>query len=68
MRIVKFETWWVARNKCLFDKARQGAAQMNWDVVVLKLTDESGMEGIATALAARSGATTEDSLVRTLDH
>lgn len=66
MRIVKFETWWVARNKCLFDKARQGAAQMNWDVVVLKLTDESGMEGIATALAARSGATTEDYLVRTI--
>ncbi|MCA0757633.1 hypothetical protein KP806_21455 [Paenibacillus sp. N4] len=59
MRIVKFETWWVQRNECLFDGKRQGKSQMPWDVVVVKLTTDNGIEGIATALAARSGAVTE---------
>lgn len=66
MKVVKFETWWVSRNKCLFDKKRQGAAQMNWDVVAIKLTDESGMEGIATALAARGGEVTQGYLLNTV--
>lgn len=62
MKIVKFETWWVKRNKCLFDEKRKGKSSMDWDVVVLKLTTDNGYEGIATALAARSGRVTESYL------
>jgi len=59
MKIIKFETWWVNRDKSFFDEKRQGKSQMPWDVVVIKLTTDSGIEGTATALAARSGAVTE---------
>ena len=59
MKIVKFETWWVERNQCLFDEKRQGSSNMPWDVVVLKLTTDTSIEGMATALAARSGRVTE---------
>ncbi|MGI5900719.1 MAG: enolase C-terminal domain-like protein [Christensenellales bacterium] len=59
MKIISFETWWVQRQKCLFDKDRQGASAMDWDVLVLKLTTDNGIEGLATCLAARSGAVTE---------
>ncbi|MEY8351831.1 enolase C-terminal domain-like protein [Lachnospiraceae bacterium 54-53] len=62
MKIVKFETWWVKRDKCLFDQKRKGKSNMDWDVVVLKLTTDTGTEGIATALAARSGQVTESYL------
>ena len=55
MKIVKFETWWVKRDRCLFDEKRQGKSRMPWDVVVIKITTDSGIEGVATALAARSG-------------
>ena len=46
MKIVKFETWWVKRNKCLFDEKRKGKSSMDWDVVVLKLTTDNGYQGI----------------------
>lgn len=59
MKIVKFETWWVKRDKCLFDEKRKGGGRMDWDVVVLKLTTDTGLEGFATAMAARSGQVTE---------
>ena len=59
MKIVKFETWWLKRDKCLFDEKRKGKSSMDWDVVVLKLTTDNGIEGVATALAARSGKVTE---------
>lgn len=59
MKIVRLETWWVERNKCLFDEKRQGNSKMDWDVVVVKLTTDTGIEGVATALAARSGRITE---------
>jgi L-alanine-DL-glutamate epimerase-like enolase superfamily enzyme len=59
MKITKFETWWVSRDQCLFDEKRKGKSNMPWDVVVLKITTDSGIEGLATALAARSGAVTE---------
>ena len=59
MVIAKFETWWIDRGKCLFDEKRKGKSSMDWDVVVLKLTTDNGIEGIATALAARSGRVTE---------
>ena len=53
MIIQKIETWWVRRDKCLFDDKRKGKSAMDWDVLVLKLTTDTGIEGIATALAAR---------------
>lgn len=59
MRIVKLETWWVKRDKCLFDQKRKGGSNMDWDVVVLKLHTDAGIEGLATVLAARSGKVTE---------
>lgn len=62
MKIVKLETWWVKRDKCLFDEKRKGKSNMDWDVVVLKLTADNGIAGIATALAARSGQVTESYL------
>ena len=55
MIITKFESWWVERGKCLFDEKRQGGAKMGWDVIVIKLTTDTGIEGIATCMAARSG-------------
>ena len=59
MKIVKFETWWVRRGESLFDAKRQGDSTMDWDVVVIKLTTDAGITGLATALAARSGQVTE---------
>ena len=32
MIIQKIETWWVRRNKCLFDDKRKGKSAMDWDV------------------------------------
>ena len=66
MKVVKFETWWVSRNKCLFDNKRKGKADMDWDVIVIRLTDESGTEGIATSLAARGGEITQAYMLKTI--
>ena len=62
MIITKFETWWVTRDKCLFDEKRQGGAKMGWDVFAIRLTADDGTEGIATCMAARSGGVTESYL------
>lgn len=62
MKIQKFETWWVERGRCLFDEKRQGGAKMGWDVIVIRLTTDTGIEGLATAMAARSGGVTESYL------
>jgi L-alanine-DL-glutamate epimerase-like enolase superfamily enzyme len=62
VKITKFETWWVHRDTCLFDEKRRGGSNMPWDVVVLKLTCDDGTEGLATAMAARSGQITESYL------
>lgn len=35
---------------------------MGWDVIVIKLTTDTGIEGVATAMAARSGGVTESYL------
>ncbi len=59
MKINKFETWWVKRDRNIFDEKRRGGSKMPWDVVVLKLSCDDGTEGLATAMAARSGAVTE---------
>ena len=62
MKITKFESWWVERGKSLFDEKRQGGAKMGWDVVVIKVTADNGTEGVATCMAARSGAVSESYL------
>ncbi|WP_349670230.1 enolase C-terminal domain-like protein [Lacrimispora sp.] len=59
MKITTFETWWISRDKCLFDKKRQGGASMNWDVLAIRISTDTGHQGIATCLAARSGAVSE---------
>ena len=63
MIINRFESWWVRRDKCLFDDKRKGKSAMDWDVLVIKLTTDTGIEGIATVLAARSGNVTESYLM-----
>ena len=59
MKITSFETWRCKRNESLFDSARTGRSPMNWDVVVLRLTTDTGLKGHATALAARSSVVTQ---------
>ena len=59
MVIAKFETWWIDRGKCLFDEKRQGGAKMGWDVIAIRLTTDTGIEGISTCMAARSGGVSE---------
>lgn len=39
---------------------------MGWDVIVIKLTTDTGIEGIATCMAARSGAVSESYLQETV--
>ena len=58
MQITRFEVWECSRNQNQFDAKRSGRCPMPWDLVVLKLTTDEGIEGIATALAARSGKIT----------
>lgn len=62
MIIQKFETWKLERSGDYFDKARKSGSPMPWDVVAIKLTDDEGTEGIATALGARSGNITQNFL------
>ena len=62
MKITEFETWWVSRDKCLFDAKRQGGAAMNWDVIAIRIGTDTGIDGIATCLAARSGGVSENYL------
>ena len=55
MKVTQFETWLCKRNEKLFDETRTGKSPYPWDVVVLRLTADNGLQGITTALAARSG-------------
>jgi L-alanine-DL-glutamate epimerase-like enolase superfamily enzyme len=66
MKITQFETWWCKRDHSFFDEARQGRSRMPWDVVVLRIGTDEGVNGYATALAARSGTTTEAYLQETV--
>jgi L-alanine-DL-glutamate epimerase-like enolase superfamily enzyme len=59
MRVTRVETWLCERKESLFDFARTGRSPMNWDVVVLRLGTDEGLNGHATALAARSGKVTQ---------
>lgn len=66
MVVTKFESWWVERGKCLFDRKRQGSAKMGWDVLVIQLTADNGITSSATCMAARSGAVSEAYLNETI--
>lgn len=66
MIIQTFETWRCRRSESLFDSARTGRSPMNWDVVVLRLTTDTGLQGHATALAARSSVVTQAYLHETI--
>src|SRR6185437_2243807 len=57
--VTSFESWRCKRHESLFDSARTGRSPMNWDVVVLRLTTDTGLKGHATALAARSSVVTQ---------
>lgn len=58
MRIRQIEVWECSRKLDLFDRKRSGLCPMPWDTVVLKLTTDEGISGIATAMAARSAKIT----------
>jgi len=66
MKITRFETWRCQRQESLFDASRTGRSPMNWDVVVLRLTTDTGLSGHATALAARSSVVTQAYLHETI--
>jgi L-alanine-DL-glutamate epimerase-like enolase superfamily enzyme len=58
MKVTKLETWHCRRELSLFPENRAGK-NMPWDVVVLRLVTDAGIDGHASALAARSGKITE---------
>ncbi len=64
--VTSFETWRCQRREGLFDSARTGRSPMNWDVVVLRLNTDAGIQGHATALAARSSIVTQAYLHETI--
>ena len=66
MKITSLETWQCKRNEALFDASRTGRSSLSWDVVVIRLNTDGGLQGHATALAARSGATTQSYLHDTI--
>ena len=63
MIITKYEPCWEDRGKSLPDAKRQGGAKMGWDVIAIKLTTDSGIEGIATGMASRSVVVSESYLL-----
>jgi L-alanine-DL-glutamate epimerase-like enolase superfamily enzyme len=66
VKITRFETWRCQRRESLFDASRTGRSPMNWDVVVLRLTTDTGLSGHATALAVRSSTVTQAYLQETI--
>jgi L-alanine-DL-glutamate epimerase-like enolase superfamily enzyme len=59
MRVTSLETWLCKRDESLFDASRTGRSPLTWDVVVMRLGTDAGLNGHACALAARSGNVTE---------
>ncbi|PTR01533.1 L-alanine-DL-glutamate epimerase-like enolase superfamily enzyme [Mucilaginibacter yixingensis] len=57
--IKKVETWLVKRNLPLFDNARQGRSPMPWDIVIVRLTTDTGLVSEVSAMAPRSGNVTQ---------
>ena len=66
MKVTRVESWLCKRHESLFDSARMGRSPMDWDVVVLRLVTDAGINGHATALAARSGNVTQAHLHETI--
>jgi L-alanine-DL-glutamate epimerase-like enolase superfamily enzyme len=66
VKITSFETWHCKRDERLFDASRMGRAPLRWDVVVLRLGTDEGIQGHATALGARSGTVTQTYLHETI--
>src|SRR5580704_17818124 len=66
MKVTSLETWQCKRNEAHFDASRTGRSSLSWDVVVLRLNTDRDLQGHATALAARSGATTQSYLHDTI--
>lgn len=58
-KISKVETWQVKRNLPLFDSARAGRSPMPWDIVVIRVTTDTGLTSEVSAVAPRSGMVTE---------
>lgn len=57
--ITSLQSWRCKRTESLFDRARTGRAPMDWDVVVLRLETDAGIQGHATAIGARSSTVTQ---------
>jgi L-alanine-DL-glutamate epimerase-like enolase superfamily enzyme len=57
--IKKVETWQVRRNIPLFDNSRTGRSPMPWDIVIVRLTTDTGLVSEVSAVAPRSGNVTE---------
>ncbi len=54
MKLNSIDIWECSRDQNLFDAKRSGSCPMPWDLVVLKLGTDEGVDGLATAMAARS--------------
>ena len=57
--ITKVETWQVQRNLPLFDNSRMGRSPMPGDIVIIKITTDTGLVSEVSAMAPRSGKVTE---------
>jgi len=57
--IKKVETWQVKRNLPLFDNAREGRSPMPWDIVIMRVTTDTGLVSEVSAVAPRSGKVTQ---------
>lgn len=62
MKIDQIEIWKCHRNQNLFDDSRTAGSVMPWDVVPIRITTDTGVEGVASALATRSANITADYL------
>lgn len=60
--IKKIETWQVRRNIPLFDNARTGRSPMPWDIMVVRITTDTGLVSAVPVVAPRSGMVTQSYL------
>ena len=60
--IKKIETWQVKRNIPLFDNTRTGRSPMPWDIMVVRLTTDTGLISEVPVVAPRSGMVTQSYL------
>lgn len=60
--IKKIETWQVRRNIPLFGNARTGRSPMPWDIMVVRITTDTGLVSAVPVVAPRSGMVTQSYL------